>query len=205
MAAIKLTEQYDLTMWKPVLGYEGRYEVSEKGVRSAKTGVLMSLVRRGGSEGRRYLSCGLRDGRGDSRQHSYHVLLAEAFLGPRPEGAFVLHRDDDPDNNTLNNLYYGSPSQNVHDQVRNGQHRQTQKTACPRGHQFAEGNLVAWAARKGQRLCLACRDAKNILRYRPLDMQEVADACFDELVNGVPNPYRRTLSQALKESRYGCY
>ncbi|AIC71938.1 NUMOD4 motif [Mycobacteroides abscessus] len=34
-----------------------------------------------------------------------HHLVAAAFLGPRPEGALVLHRDDDATNNTLDNIY----------------------------------------------------------------------------------------------------
>lgn len=47
-------------------------------------------------------------------------LVAEAFIGPRPEGLLVCHKDDNPWNNNLNNLYYGTHSQNRFDAKRNG-------------------------------------------------------------------------------------
>jgi len=35
-----------------------------------------------------------------------HVLVAEAFLGPRPQGTGVAHRDGNPSNNRSDNLFY---------------------------------------------------------------------------------------------------
>ena len=47
------------------------------------------------------------------RRHAYvHHLMAEAFLGPRPEGIMVLHKDDNGFNNTLDNLRYGDREEN---------------------------------------------------------------------------------------------
>jgi HNH endonuclease/NUMOD4 motif len=51
-----------------------------------------------------------------------HHLVLEAFVGPRPEGMEALHWDDDPSNNHLINLRWGTHSENVHDSVRNGTH-----------------------------------------------------------------------------------
>lgn len=45
-----------------------------------------------------------------------HILVAEAFLGPRPEGAHVLHIESntfDSINNAASNLRYGSHSENM--------------------------------------------------------------------------------------------
>lgn len=36
----------------------------------------------------------------------------EAFVGPRPFGMEVLHMDDDPTNNQLKNLRYGTHAEN---------------------------------------------------------------------------------------------
>jgi hypothetical protein len=57
------------------------------------------------------------------RQHAYvHTLVAEAFLGIRPEGMMVCHRDDVKRNNRASNLYYGTQKQNAQDALRNGCH-----------------------------------------------------------------------------------
>ena len=212
MARIDLVEHralaepgYDMTMseWRAVVGYEGFYEVSEEGVRS--------LPRTAGNNrtygGRvlaphisRYVTYHLSKG-GKATTKGFHVLLAEAFLGPRPEGQFVLHRDDDRTNNSLENLYYGTPSQNNYDQVTNGIHRQTKKTHCPRRHELAGDNLRPDALRNGMRTCKACRDGRNIRRTRPdLDLQVVSDACYREIMFGEPNPYRRSVSDGLRAS-----
>jgi flavin-dependent thymidylate synthase len=46
-------------------------------------------------------------------------LVFEAFIGSR-DGCQVLHRDDDPFNNRVGNLYGGSPKDNSEDQYVNG-------------------------------------------------------------------------------------
>ncbi len=43
-----------------------------------------------------------------------HSLVAEAFIGPRPEGKEVNHKDGDKTNNCVENLEYVSHKQNVH-------------------------------------------------------------------------------------------
>jgi hypothetical protein len=96
--------------WLPVVGYEGRYEVSDFGnVRSLdrlaphgrhpgfmqrKSGKLLKL---GYHQGRPRV--GLPDAQGKIRMRPVHKLVAAAFLGPCPPGMFVLHWDDDPKNN----------------------------------------------------------------------------------------------------------
>jgi hypothetical protein len=49
-----------------------------------------------------------------------HVLLMQVFGGPCPEGHEVCHRDDNKANNGLDNLYYGTRQNNIHDAFRNG-------------------------------------------------------------------------------------
>lgn len=60
--------------------------------------------------------------RGQRKTRLIHSLVLEAFRGLRPKGAFGRHLDDDPLNNALSNLAWGSPSQNTLDSVRNGTH-----------------------------------------------------------------------------------
>lgn len=48
------------------------------------------------------------------------VLVLETFKGPRPPGKNALHWDDNPQNNALRNLRWGTQGENVRDAFRNG-------------------------------------------------------------------------------------
>lgn len=114
-------------VWKPVVGFEGSYEVSSHGrVRSLDRQVWHrpTLSRVGHSHIRKgkLLASGAMNeqghlsvaiGRGNSQ--CVHTLVAAAFIGPRPEGLDVCHRDGTGGNNVLDNLYYGTRSQNNRD------------------------------------------------------------------------------------------
>lgn len=50
------------------------------------------------------------------RRHAYvHHLVAEAFIGPRPDGCAVLHTNDDGFDNRLANIRYGDRDENEMD------------------------------------------------------------------------------------------
>lgn len=59
-----------------------------------------------------------RNGRIVSR--TVHSLVAEAFLGPRPDGMVVRHLDGDEGNPRLSNLAYGTHADNEADKERHG-------------------------------------------------------------------------------------
>lgn len=42
-----------------------------------------------------------------------HSLVAEVFIGPRPEGMQVNHKDGNRYNNSVENLEYVTPSENI--------------------------------------------------------------------------------------------
>lgn len=44
-----------------------------------------------------------------------HRLVAWTFLGPQPDGLYVRHLDNDPSNNHIDNLIYGTPYHNLMD------------------------------------------------------------------------------------------
>ena len=54
-----------------------------------------------------------------------HQLVLEAFVGPCPEGKECCHWDDNPANNTVGNLRWGTPKENQEDCRRNGNMRRT--------------------------------------------------------------------------------
>lgn len=49
-----------------------------------------------------------------------HALVLEAFVGPRPEGCVARHLNDAPGDDRLENLAWGSRSENSADALRNG-------------------------------------------------------------------------------------
>jgi hypothetical protein len=151
----------DNETWRPVLGFEGAYEVSDHGrVRSLDRRDTSGRSRRG-----RVLSAALRrDGHlcvrlylaNRGRTFDVHVLVAAAFIGPRGANEETRHLDGDPINNRRENLAYGTKSENNRDRVAHGTHHNAAKTHCPYRHPLVAPNLVASAERRGARTCLAC-------------------------------------------------
>lgn len=63
-----------------------------------------------------------RDGRAyvEIEAKPIHDLMLETYRGPRPPLHFCCHKDDDPKNARIDNLYWGKHQQNNADRVRNG-------------------------------------------------------------------------------------
>lgn len=114
--------------WRPVPGYEGRYDVSDLGcVRSwcwttSQRPEPRPLAPGIDSEG--YRRVHLRASpRTAVKSVRVHVLVLLAFVGPRPPCHEIRHLDGNRLNNTLTNLTYGTKSQNVRDAIAHGTHR----------------------------------------------------------------------------------
>lgn len=115
--------------WRPVPGWEGLYSVSDHGrVRSERRTIRHirgALYERtvGGrvmrtSPQRGYVTVGLHRG-GANVTVGVHVLVLEAFVGPRGDNECARHLDDNPLNNHLSNLAWGSHKDNAADAARN--------------------------------------------------------------------------------------
>ena len=176
-------------LWKSIPGYEGIYSASTQGrIRSEGR----TVIRRNGapqfwasrilSAGRKpggHMSVRLADVTGSAKSLTVHRLILLTFVGPCPDGLEVLHADDNPYNNRLENLRYGTRSENQHDAVRNGKHAQAAKTSCIHGHPYTTENTGV-DHRRGWRYCLSCkRDregrrraaAGNGIRNKPITIE----------------------------------
>lgn len=61
-----------------------------------------------------------RGGREKPSVRPVHRLVLEAFVGPCPKGMLCRHGDDNPLNNNVSNLSWGTPKENQRDRRRNG-------------------------------------------------------------------------------------
>lgn len=127
--------------WRSVVGYEGRYEVSDLGrVRS-----LPHLVRHGGRcasdamilrEGR-ILSPGLHPAGYPivslkGKTHRVHRLVLEAFVGPPADGQECCHNNGTPSDCRLENLRWDTRKANHADKKRHGTSNEGERSAMAR-------------------------------------------------------------------------
>ena len=146
--------------WRPVIGYEGRYEISNRGrVRS-----LLSS-KKGKAGGEKVLQTdnwGYHNVQlwsdGVAKRHSVHRLVAAAFLTDTwfPD-AQVRHLDGNPANNHIHNLAWGTGSQNQFDVVSHGRNANANKTHCRNGHEYNEANTHYYVRSDGTFVGRACR------------------------------------------------
>jgi hypothetical protein len=164
--------------WLPVVGWEGIYEVSD-------LGRVYSLPRKFVPAG--YLTKGIINAQGylavmlscrprglDATYRPVHILVAAAFLGPRPDGMEVRHLDGVRTNPVLSNLIYGTPGENQLDSVQHGTHNMARKTKCKHGHDFTPENTRITA--DGRRICRTCiRD--RMQAWREANRELARQAC----------------------------
>lgn len=148
-------------VWKAVVGYEGLYEVSDRGevrsldrwvpnrhgTRSWRRGAIMRQVLLNKSG---YPAVGLSKD-GVQSLVKVHVLVAEAFIGPRPEGYVTRHLDGDPTNNRKSNIRWGTWQENSDDRTRHGR--------VPFGEACKMSKLTATKVRRIRRMLVVHTNA----------------------------------------------
>lgn len=150
-------------IWKPVVGWEGLYEVSSFGrVFNPRT--------------QRYLKPWVdyygyhritASGPGGRRKHLKTCrMVLQAFKGLAPDEATdnALHWDGDKSNNRLENLRWGTSKDNAQDAVRQGLNARSRRTHCKYGHKFTPENTVFRRDRPNARECRTCRTKTDLRR-----------------------------------------
>ena len=155
-----MTNDNNTEVWAPVVGHEGRYMVSTLGRvvslpwRQCRHARILKPYMRGPYPAVRLRNVG----------RNIHRLMAEAFLCADAPGAVVRHLDDNPTNNTIGNLAWGTARDNELDKIANGNHWQVNKTHCPRDHEYNAVNTRITPL--GHRVCRACRREYEARRRR---------------------------------------
>ena len=104
-------------IWCPIKGYEGQYQVSDKGmVRSLKFGKERILKPRRNPQGY-LLVCLCKNG--EIKQCLVHRLVAQAFIPNTNNLPEVNHKDEDKTNNSVMNLEWCDSKYNINYGTRN--------------------------------------------------------------------------------------
>jgi len=158
-------------VWKNIVGYEGKYQVSSFGqVRSIDRIDASGKKRKGrllkpckDKDG--YLYVGLSDGGVTIRR--IHKLVAEAFIGSCPNGHQVNHKDENKTNNRIENLEYVTAKQNIN---------------------YGTG-IKRRAEKRGSAVCQLSKSGDVIAKYRSLreaaketgiDFRNIRKCCIGE-------------------------
>lgn len=115
--------------WRPVVGYEGIYSVSDQGRVRGEARVVAHILK-GKRLRQRILNPRINKATGypavnlarenSRRTFTVHSLVAAAFIGPRPEGLEVAHGDGDRSNASALNLRYATHLENHSDMRKHG-------------------------------------------------------------------------------------
>lgn len=144
-------------IWKPIPGYEGLYEVSNKGrVKSLERDIIdkngkkyhrKERILKSLPDGNGYFQVCLHDNKGESKRLRVHRLVAEAFI-PNPDNkSQINHKNEIKTDNCIDNLEWVTAKENSN----YGTHNERVAKAGYRSvAQYTEdGNLVkVWSSLK---------------------------------------------------------
>lgn len=100
--------------WRPVVGYEGYYSVSSLGNvrrdKPYKATVDGKILRPSAANGYLFVSLSKAS---SSKCQRIHTLVCAAFIGERPEGKVINHKNGIKTDNRIENLEYCTLSENM--------------------------------------------------------------------------------------------
>lgn len=123
-------------VWRQVVGYEGLYEVSDRGrVRSLRTATRITdkdnKIMKQKDDGHGYFRVNLYKN-GKCKAELVSRIVAKAFIPNADELPHVGHDDDNKKNNTVENLYWTNPAENhihnnLHLKIRDSRQKNIQR------------------------------------------------------------------------------
>lgn len=126
-------------LWRLVPSLNSKYEVSSYGqIRNTKTKhTLHQYISKHG-----YCILQVKPTPNEKKNIRVHQIVAEAFIGPCPDGYVVNHKDGNKQNNHVDNLEYVTPSQNNQHALDTGlRHPANMKEYSPRGEKHYKATI----------------------------------------------------------------
>lgn len=131
-------------VWRPVVGYEGLYEVSNIGRVRRKLGETERILKGYIATNIHYMVVDLSKGDNKAKQYSIHRLVAQAFI-PNPKNKpCVNHIDGNKLNNSVDNLEWCSYSENLTHAYRTGLRVVTEESR----KKMSESQKIRWQRQK---------------------------------------------------------
>ena len=124
------------TAWNQIAGHPD-YFINEQGHILSTKWNKKRLLKGSIDKRKGYRHIALRDGNGGRTRWRIHRLVLETFIGPAPDGMQCRHLDGDKLNNRLDNLAWGTQSENERDKIRHG----TQFWPDKRGEEHPQAKL----------------------------------------------------------------
>ena len=150
---------------KEIPGYNGNYKINESGVVINKNNhVMRTAVSNSG-----YLRTALEipNGSGKRKNESIHRLVAQTFI-PNPDNLpVVMHLDNDPLNNHVSNLKWGTQSDNIKQAFEDDR-----KTSPMKGHTYQ--NQYQVYNDTGDCITCNCRsDVSDLIGYAEISLKNM--------------------------------
>lgn len=149
---------------KDIPGYEGKYKINESGIVVNKNNhVMRTAVSNSG-----YLRTALEDLDSNHRTNeSIHRLVAKTFI-PNPNNLpVVMHKDNDPLNNHVSNLQWGTQSDNIQQAFRENRKDPPTKSVIYR-HRYEvyndEGDSI---------ICNSRSDVSDLIGYSEISLKNM--------------------------------
>lgn len=156
--------------WRDIPGWEGYYQVSNLGqVRSLHTSPPTIMTPSKHRDG--YGKLNLRR----AKTYHPHTLVALAFLGPRPGGAIIDHKDQDHTNHKADNLRYISATESNQNRKPYRKSRQHSGVDCV--HMHGLGGYYARTTNRSVR--------RRLGRYGTIEEARKAVDYFRDIVKSV--------------------
>ncbi len=163
-----------IEQWKDVVGYEGRYQVSNHGaIRSLpRPWRKQLLVLKLGKDSDGYRQVVFHKDRRKTTRKVHQLVLVAFGTIQRPPNSVTRHLDGDKDNNRIDNLRWGTITENARDAVRhktspgfkshgsnNGQSKLTESDVC------RIKQLLKSGAHKQQEIALMFKVCKQTITF----------------------------------------
>lgn len=105
-----------MEVWKDIEGYEGLYQVSDKGrvksLGNGKSGNSKKKILKASKTGGGYMLVNLCK-EGNIKHYTIHRLVAQAFIDNPDNLPEVNHKDENKENNAVNNLEWCTKEYNI--------------------------------------------------------------------------------------------
>lgn len=167
-------------LWKPIVGLEDRYEVSNlarvRNIKRGKGSIYGQILRQQTDKRTGYWRISLKTDDGYIGR-DVHRLVAEAFLGPCPPGYEVNHKDRKRHNARADNLEYVTRAANI-------QHAQPRRQS-PKGTTRSNIHLCKLTDAQVRRLRRITAKNPAVSRTRLAHEFGVSKACISNVLNGI--------------------